>query len=189
MPEGPEIEDYVFEEGPRELDREDFPVRKVRLSALFTSPDRALILYQMMYGKAQKTPCPMCTAWMDALNGVVKHVEQRADVAVIMAADVATIREFARTRDWKNLRLLSAAGSSFKFDMGSEKREGQQDSTLSVFTLRDGKPRHFYTAHPWVATDVKERGIDLLNPIWSYFDLTPQGRGDFYTKVEYPTRP
>ncbi len=28
LPEGPEVEDYVFEEGPRELDREDFPVRK-----------------------------------------------------------------------------------------------------------------------------------------------------------------
>src|SRR5580704_16468263 len=98
LPEGPEVEDYVFEEGPRELDREDFPVRKVRLSELFSSPDRALIVYQMMYGKAQKTPCPMCTAWMDALNGVVKHVEQRDDVAVVMAADVATIREFARKR-------------------------------------------------------------------------------------------
>ncbi len=83
---------------------------------------------------------------------------------------------------------LSAAGSTFKFDMGSEKREGQQDSTISVFTLRDGKPRHFYTAHPWMSPDVKERGIDLLNPIWSYFDLTPQGRGDFYTKVDYPAR-
>jgi predicted dithiol-disulfide oxidoreductase (DUF899 family) len=52
LPEGPEVDDYVFEEGPRELHHEDFPVRKVRLSELFTSPDRTLIIYQMMYGKA-----------------------------------------------------------------------------------------------------------------------------------------
>jgi predicted dithiol-disulfide oxidoreductase (DUF899 family) len=26
---------------------------------------------------------------------------------------------------------------------------------------------------------------DELNPIWNVMDLTPQGRGGFYTSVEY----
>jgi predicted dithiol-disulfide oxidoreductase (DUF899 family) len=34
--------------------------------------------------------------------------------------------------------------------------------------------------------EIKERGIDLLSPIWHMLDLTPQGRGDWYTKLEYP---
>src|SRR5207342_2912574 len=74
------------------------------------------------------------------------------------------------------LRLLSAGESTFKYDLGSEDREGHQDSTISVFTRdSDGTVRHFYSGHPWLAADVKERGIDELTPIWNVLDLTPQG--------------
>ena len=93
----------------------------------------------------------------------------------------------ARARDWNRLRLLSAGDSTFKYDLGSEDREGNQDSTISVFT-RDshGAVHHFYTAHPWMSREIKERGIDLMSPIWHVLDLTPQGRGDWYAKLEYP---
>jgi len=45
--------------------------------------------------------------------------------------------------------------------------------------------RHFYSGHPWLADDVKERGIDELNPIGMLLDLTPQGRGSWYASLEY----
>ncbi|HKD86672.1 MAG TPA: DUF899 family protein [Terriglobales bacterium] len=51
-----------------------------------------------------------------------------------------------------------------------------------------GTVRHFYSAHPRMSSEIQERGIDLLTPIWHVFDLTPQGRGDWYTKLEYPKR-
>ena len=51
---------------------------------------------------------------------------------------------------------------------------------------RDGTLRHFYSAHPWMGEDVKERGIDLLTPVYNMLDLTPQGRGDWYAKLAYP---
>jgi predicted dithiol-disulfide oxidoreductase (DUF899 family) len=74
-----------------------------------------------------------------------------------------------------------------KYDLGSEDRDGKQDSTISVFSrASDGTLHHFYSAHPRMASDINERGIDLLSPIWSMLDLTPQGRGDWYTKLEYP---
>ena len=58
-----------------------------------------------------------------------------------------------------------------------------QDSTISVFTRdRDGTLRHSYSAHPWVADEVKARGIDLLTPVYDVLDLTPQGRDDWYAK-------
>jgi predicted dithiol-disulfide oxidoreductase (DUF899 family) len=76
---------------------------------------------------------------------------------------------------------------TFKYDLGSEDREGNQDSTISVFSrASDGTVRHFYSAHPRMASDIQERGIDLLSPIWNVLDLTPQGRGNWYTKLEYP---
>jgi predicted dithiol-disulfide oxidoreductase (DUF899 family) len=55
-----------------------------------------------------------------------------------------------------------------------------------VFTRdADGTPRHSYSAHPALAHDVNQRGIDLLNPFWHLLDLTPVGRGDWYAGLDY----
>ena len=131
----------------------------------------------------------MCTAWIDGYNGVAHHLAQNVDMAIVAAADPSTLRTHARTRGWDKLRLLSAGDSTFKYDLGSEDREGNQDSTISVFTRdSDGMLRHFYSGHPWLADDVKERGIDELIPVWNVMDLTPQGRGGWYASLDYGTK-
>ena len=166
LPEGAPIKDYQFEEGPRDLNAGDVPVRTVRLSELFTKANRSLVIYHFMFGKRQTKACPMCTAWLDGANGIAHHLAQNLDFAVVAAADLPTLRAHARERGWDKLRLLSAGNNTFKYDLGSEDREGGLDSTVSVFT-RDAKGtlRHFYTAHPRMAPDIQERGIDLLTPI------------------------
>lgn len=189
LPQGAPIQDYAFEEGPRDLNGGDAPVRTVRLSELFTKPNRSLVIYHLMYGKRQTKACPMCTAWLDGANGVAHHLAQNLDFAVVAAADVPTLRAHARTRGWDRLRLLSGSDSTFKYDLGSEDREGHQDSTVSVFTRdADGTLRHFYSAHPRIAPDIPERGIDLLAPLWHFMDLTPQGRGNWYASLDYGTK-
>lgn len=188
LPTGALVDDYRFREGPLALDAGDEPVTETRLGDLFTGANRSLIVFQLMYGKAQTQPCPMCTMWLDGLNGVAHHVAQNVDFAVVTAADVASLRAHARNRGWDALRLLSAADSNFKFDMASEDADGNQNSTVSVFTRdADGAVRHTYTAYPqWSDTDY-QRGLDLLSPVWHLLDLTPQGRGDWYAGLEYPT--
>ena len=201
LPKGATIQDYEFIEGPPSLDDGDAPTKNVRLSELFseprlspdasgfTSPDRSLVIYHFMYGKKQTVACPMCTAWIDSFNGVAHHLAQNVDLAIVAAADPSTLRAHARNRGWDKLRLLSAGDSTFKYDLGSEDGEGHQDSTISVFTRdSDGTLRHFYSGHPWLADDIKERGIDELNPVWNMLDLTPQGRGTFYASLEYGTK-
>lgn len=186
LPQGPAVQDYLFEEGPSSLGSGDTPVRKVRLSQLFTKPRRSVVLYQFMYGKKQTKPCPMCTALIDALNGVANHIAQNVDLAIVAAADPSALRSHARQRGWNRLRLLSAGSSTFKYDFGSEDKEGNQDSAISVFTRDDdGTVRHSYTGHPWLDADLNERGLDELVPIWNVMDLTRQGRGDFYAKLDY----
>jgi predicted dithiol-disulfide oxidoreductase (DUF899 family) len=108
LPKGATIADYEFLEGPASLDDGDTPTKTVRLSELFTRPDRSLVIYQMMYGKKQVKPCPMCTAWIDSWNGVAHHLAQNIDVAIVAAAEPASLRSFARERGWDKLRLLSA---------------------------------------------------------------------------------
>ena len=186
LPTGATIGDYEFLEGPASLGKGDEPVRKVRLSELFTAPDRALVIYQMMYGKRQTSPCPMCTAWLDSFNGVAHHLAQNIDTAIVAAADPSTLRTFARNRGWDKLRLLSAGDSTFKYDLGSEDAAGNQDSTISVVTRdSDGTLRHIYSVHPRLAEDIQQRGIDEYNPIWNIMDLTPQGRGEWFASLGY----
>ena len=189
LPQGAAIQDYQFEEGPGDLTASDAPARTVRLSELFTKPDRSLAIYHFMFGKRQAKACPMCTAWLDGANGIAHHLAQNLDFAVVAAADLPTLRAFARERGWDKLRLLSAANNTFKYDFGSENRDGGQDSTVSVFTRdTDGTVRHFYSGHPWLAPDIRERGIDELTPIWNFMDLTPQGRGTWYASLNYGTK-
>jgi len=189
LPKGAAIQDYALEEGPSDLNAGDAPVRATLLSRLFTQPNRSLVIYHLMYGKRQTKPCPMCTAWLDGANGVAHHLAQNLDFAVVAAADVPLLRAHARARGWDKLRLLSAGSSTFKYDLGSEDVEGHQDSTISVFTQdAGGTVRHFYSAHPRMGPDVKERGIDLLTPIWHFMDLTRQGRGNWYASLDYGTK-
>src|SRR5438034_6063525 len=50
LPPGAVVQDYVFQEGPP-LDADDAPIRAVRLSDLFSGPDRSVVIYHLMYGK------------------------------------------------------------------------------------------------------------------------------------------
>lgn len=179
------VPDYQLREGPRDLGADDV-VAEVRLAELFSSPERSLIVYHFMFGKAQSQPCPMCTMWIDGFNAVAPHVHQRADFAVVAAADVGPLRRYARSRNWTNLRLVSAGDSSVKRDLGSETDEGGQLPVISVFRQRDGEIVHFYSASAMFGEEQVERGLDLLTPVWNLFDLTPEGRGqDWYPKVRY----
>jgi predicted dithiol-disulfide oxidoreductase (DUF899 family) len=113
----------------------------------------------------------------NGINGVAHHIAQNVDFAIVAAADPAALRAHARARGWNRLRLLSTRDSTFKYDLGSEDREGNQASTISVFTGDShGAVHHFYTAHPWMSPEIKERGIDLMSPIWHVLDLTRRPR-------------
>ncbi len=172
------VDDYVFVDAETGDD--------VRLSELFSAPGRSLILYHYMYGKAQTDPCPMCSMWIDGYNAIAHHVRQRADFVVLAAADVDQLRDVAKRRGWDNIRLLSAGESTFKKDFMSEEDNGEQIERVSVFKRDDdGTVWHFYSSGAELAPEVRERGIDLLSPVWNLFDLTPEGRGDWYPSLYY----
>jgi predicted dithiol-disulfide oxidoreductase (DUF899 family) len=181
LPKGAAVADFEF------IDAGAEPFRTVSMSSLFTRPDRALVIYQFMYGKQQKEPCPMCTMFIDGLNGVTHHITQNADLAIVAASSPEALREHAGRRGWDRIRLLTTPqDSTFKYDLGGEDEHGNQDSTVSVFTLEpSGTIRHFYSAHPSMAPDIRERGIDLLCAVYNVLDLTPQGRGDWYASLDY----
>lgn len=178
------VEDYVFHEGPADLGK-DGPITEVRLSQLFTDPGKPLVMYQYMFGGAQKRPCPMCTMWVDGFNGVARHLRPNLNFAVIAQAGIGEFREWGRHRGWNGLRLVSSQGTAFKTVLQFEDSEQKQWPGLNVFMRSpDGSVKHFYSQCAEM-TPVENRGIDLMSPVWNLLDLTPQGRGDWLAKLEY----
>lgn len=180
LPPGGEVkEDYVFEEVDAPIG-EDGPARQVRLSELFEDGKDTLVVYSYMYGPEMKQPCPSCTSILDALDGTVAHATQRVNVAVIAKSPIARIREFARGRGWRNLRLLSSAGTTYNADYQGENANGDQMPALNVFARRDGRIYHTYcTELLFVPSDPGQdrRHVDAIWPLWNLFDYTPEGRG------------
>src|SRR5207253_4743393 len=114
-------DDYVFEEADGD------GIRRVRLSELFVRPESSLLLYNFMYGPRMETACPMCTSFLDALDGIAPHVMQRVNLAVVAKSPIQRIRTHARERGWRHLRLLSAAGNSFNRDYFAESPDESQN--------------------------------------------------------------
>jgi len=180
LPPGGEVaHDYKFDEGER----------KIRLAQLFERGKDSLILYSYMFGPDMKAPCPMCTSFLDSLDGAAPHVLQRANLAVVAKSPIGRIREFARSRGWRNLRLLSSAGNSYNRDYHGEAPDGSQLPSLNVFVRRNGKILHFFHTELMFAKAEKgqnQRHIDMAWPLWNLLDFTPEGRGgDWYPKLEY----
>jgi predicted dithiol-disulfide oxidoreductase (DUF899 family) len=168
LPPGPVVPDYLFvEDGKR-----------VRLSELFSGDKPYLIVYHLMYWADDDDFCPMCSLWIDGFNGVAPHLTQRANFVIASRAPVETLRAWGARRGWTRLRLLSDDGPAFARAIDAEDADGRPDSTVVVFAKDGERIRHVYTAHPMLAD--RERGIDLLSPVWHLFDLMPSGREDWY---------
>ena len=180
-------EDYVFEESGQ-----TGGARKIKLSRLFAPGKNTLIVYSFMYGPDMDQPCPMCTSFLDSLDGNAQHVSQRVNLAVVARSPLPRILRFGRERGWRRLRLLSSAGNSYNRDYHGEGPDGSQWPILNVFVKERGKIRHFYATELLFSPaehGQNQRHVDLLWPLWNLLDLTPEGRGkSWYPALRYESR-
>jgi predicted dithiol-disulfide oxidoreductase (DUF899 family) len=176
--------DYSFEE----LLPGSSQPRTVRLSELFAPGHDSLVIYSYMFGPAMPEPCPSCTSILDSLDGAVTSATQRISLAIVAKSPIERIQAFGRTRGWTRLRLLSSAGNSYNADYHGESADGNQQPMLNVFVKQDGVVRHFYaTELLYAPADPGQdpRHVDAIWPLWSLFDYTPIGRGDFQPRLSY----
>jgi len=178
-------QDYVFDEMPPDRDT----VRHVKLSELFQDKLDTLLLYSYMFGPKMQQPCPMCTSFLDSLDGAARHLSQRANLAVVAKSPIGRIRQFTQTRGWRHVRLLSSAGNSYNRDYHGENAEGGQLPMMNVFVRRKDKIYHFYATELQFMPPDKgqnQRHIDMMWPLWNVLDLTPEGRGaDWFPSLAY----
>jgi predicted dithiol-disulfide oxidoreductase (DUF899 family) len=189
-PGGSVPEDYRFESAVGDGG-------EVSFSELFEPDKDTLVIYSFMFprwsgdtrpGPASgqtarlplaETPCASCTSILDSLDGAAPHLAQRINLAVIAKSDPQRIRTFAGERGWRNLRLLSSRNNAYNRDYRAETPEGEQVPILNVF-VRDGDGiRHAWATELMFAPreeGMEARHVDLIWPIWSVLDMTPQGR-------------
>ncbi len=183
-PGGPVPEDYVFSEGPADID-DACSARDVRMTELF-GPHETLMLYSFMLGDDEGDVCRMCTSLIDGYDGAAADLARRVGFAVVAPASLERLRTYGRERRWRNVRLVSCAGTSYATDYGGRTPTGELTSRMNVFTHRDGSLRHFYaTEKAATGTGEDDRHLDLVWALWGALDLTPEGRGDAWR----PDRP
>jgi predicted dithiol-disulfide oxidoreductase (DUF899 family) len=192
LPLGGEVPtDYSFDESAPATDDS----KSIRLSELFAPDKDTLLLYSFMFipdnGMPLGVACPSCTSIIDALDGAAPHIAQRINLAVVAKAPIAQFREHARRRGWRNVRLLSSAETTYNRDYHAESPDdGAQNPVATVFLRRDGRIHHFWSSELFFAErdpGMDPRHVDFMWPLWSVFDLTPEGRGtDWRPQLDYP---
>jgi len=203
LPPGGEVpEDYVFRGESSDGNAVD-----VRLSELFAPGKDSLAIYSFMFPRdpeddapgpvreketaklpLAESPCPSCVALLDQLDGMVEHASQHMNFAVVAKTPLDRLATWNRERGWRRLRLLSSVDNSYNRDYLAETPEGAQRPMLNVFH-RDGEAiRHFWASELLYApSDPGEdpRHVGTLEPLWNLFDLTPEGRPDWYEQLSY----
>jgi len=158
----------------------------VSLAELFAPGRDTLIVYSYMFGPDSEAPCPMCSAYLDSLDGVLPHLLQRLSLAVVASAPLERLQAVARERGWRHLPLLSASGNAYQQDYYGEDADGRQLPMCNVFVRRDGCVHHFWCSEMFFADSPwHPRHVDLLFPLWNHLDLTPEGRGTFFPSLTY----
>jgi predicted dithiol-disulfide oxidoreductase (DUF899 family) len=161
----------------------------MRLSSLFGDKD-TLMVYSMMYGPQRKSPCPMCTSFLSAWNGIAVNLRERAAIAVTARSPIERLREFKTQRGFVNLPIFSDTSGGYTCTYVSA--EDADVPGFSVFTRRNGNICHFYSAE--MSGEMSDpgqdpRGAPDLDPLWSMLDWTLEGRGiDWYPKLDYGSR-
>jgi len=178
LPLGGEPPDYQFK---------DENGKKIGLADMFGAHD-TLVSYFWMYGPQRDRPCPMCTAFLGAMDIPVRDISQRVAFAVIGRSPVERQLAFARERGWRNLRFYATVGDDFARDYRGLAPNSDEWPTLDVWVKRDGKVYHFWASELGGTADPGQdaRGAPDPTPLWNILDLTPAGRGtDWYPKLAY----
>jgi predicted dithiol-disulfide oxidoreductase (DUF899 family) len=185
-------QDYVFQgAGP------DGGVVDVRMSELFEPGKDSLVIYNFMFPRSPRDrrpgpasgrtaelplaegPCPSCTALLDQLDAAMEHAAPLLNLYAVAGAPLERVLTFAQERGWRRLRLLSAAGNTYKRDYHGETDDGSQIPMLNVFHRDADAIRHFWSSELMFAPvdgDQDPRHVGTIEPHWNLFDLTREGR-------------
>ena len=125
-------------------------------------------------------PCPMCSFFLDTLNGIARHANTWVSFVISAASPLPRILSVAKARGWDTLRVISSHGSTDNRDFPGEHADGDQMPMFNVFR-RDGDTiRHFWGSEMLYASadpGQDPRHVDSVDALWNLFDLAHKARG------------
>lgn len=180
--------------------RQDMPFVQVEDAYLFQTeegeqsllelfgPHKQLIIYHFMFGPNWEEGCPSCSLWADSFNGIDVHLAARNTAfSCVSNASLDTLLAYRKRLGW-SFKWVSAQTNSFSADFGVSFHDGDQSKLgagynysgkifgkempdISVFTRCENDDiLHSYTTY--------SRGLDMMNGMYHYLDLTPLGRDE-----------
>jgi len=162
--------------------------KSVRMSELFTDASSGLLVYSFMY-KTGGNACPACTSLLDFLDGGAPHIKSKLNFAVVAKADAGQLKNWADSRGWSNLPLLSSAGTTYNLDYKAEDGDENQWPLINVFKKTNDGIFHTWASELFYANSEDgqhTRHADQIWPLWNVFDLSPEGRPqDWFPAYSY----
>ena len=148
-----------------------------------------LIVYHFMFAPDCEEGRKSYSFWADNFNGIAIHLDHRdVTFTAVSPAPLAKINAYRRRMGW-SFPWVSSFGSDFNFDYhasfaSAQIAEGKthynyeirpidvsDESAISVFSKNErGEVFHTYSCYG--------RGVDMLNGVYQYLDLVPQGRDE-----------
>jgi predicted dithiol-disulfide oxidoreductase (DUF899 family) len=148
-----------------------------------------LLVYHLMFGPEDSTPCIGCSYTADNLDGAVFHLSHHdVTFVAVSRAPLDKLIAYQRRSGW-SFPWVSAFRTDFNLDFSVFTEEQRRTGTgfnfgaarvahldlratelhgLSAFALEDGVVYHTYSCY--------DRGTDVLNGTWQLLDRTPKGR-------------
>jgi predicted dithiol-disulfide oxidoreductase (DUF899 family) len=127
-------------------------------------------------------------------EGTMPHFEGLGGNLVVVArAPIEQVGCFAREKGWRHARLLSASRNSFREDYGGDGPNGEPVPIMTVFRKDANATIRLHWAselvHEEPEPDQDMRHLGTVEPLWTLFDLTPNGRPMADEQMDYPCCP
>jgi predicted dithiol-disulfide oxidoreductase (DUF899 family) len=181
--------------------RRELPWERVEKDYRFTGPDGTLtladlfagrsqlIVYHFMFDPSWDAGCLHCSFWADSFDRGPVHLQARdVTFVAVSRAPYPKLAAYRSRMGW-DFTWVSSFESDFNRDLGvsftDEERangtafynykaqnpyEPEREGVSVFFKDEGGQVFHTYSAYA--------RGIDLLNVVYNYLDLVPNGRGE-----------
>lgn len=159
-----------------------------------------LLVCHLMFDTDWTDPAPMSAMWVDGIDALVPHLADHTAVVTVAPADPGKLDAVARRRNWQWITVASTQPGELTDLLGLRNPEWGLEPAISVLTSVTGTLRlHWHglaglrdpadaTADDYVPEPGGDsRGLDPYCATWPLLDLLPDGRGDWYARLQNRT--
>mmetsp|Transcript_7229 Transcript_7229/g.8288 ORF Transcript_7229/g.8288 Transcript_7229/m.8288 type:complete len:261 (+) Transcript_7229:77-859(+) len=162
----------------------------IDLKGLFVDDKKdCLVVQHFMHDPDWDAGCKSCSLMSDSINGVLSHLQQKANFACVSRAPAELAKKFKSKKEW-NFPMYSSYDSTFNYDFGVSFTQEEVDNKeklynygntvfckeapgVSVFrkVVSSNGDEHIYHTYSTFA-----RGLERFMSVYPVLDILPRGR-------------